>query len=214
MRKYSLILLAGILVFSIYSMSTIAVPSNILKINEAEADLEITGTIEFMDEMLDEDIKKDTNTTLSSNQQSLMKNKENTTKHILKFFVIQHAQSGSLSEINETAYSLELKDVSDKTILFSDRPSRIVKSVNTSNFIGNWSTGADSFAVDAPNAVLIIDESEKQDIAIIELFSPVYDSDKKTLKYEVTPYNATSIELPSEFGQTTMILDSPKPFLF
>ena len=113
MRKYSLILLASILVFSIYSISTIAVPGNILKINEVVAegksDLEITGTIEFMDEMLDEDIKKDTNTTSSSNQQSLMKNKENTTEHISKFFVIQHAQSGSLSEINETTYSVGIK---------------------------------------------------------------------------------------------------------
>ena len=45
-----------------------------------------------------------------------------------KFFVIQHAQSGSISEINETTYTLELNDVSDNTILFSDRPDRIVKS--------------------------------------------------------------------------------------
>ena len=48
-----------------------------------------------------------------------------------KFFAIQHAQSGSISEINETTYSLELYDVSDKTILFSDRPNRIVTSLST-----------------------------------------------------------------------------------
>ena len=45
---------------------------------------------------------------------------ENSTEHVPKFFAIQHAQSGSLSEINETAYSLQLNDVSDKTILFSE----------------------------------------------------------------------------------------------
>ncbi|MFB5601091.1 MAG: hypothetical protein ACE5SW_12800, partial [Nitrososphaeraceae archaeon] len=33
-----------------------------------------------------------------------------------KFFAIQHSQSGSISEINSTTYSLELNDVSDKTI--------------------------------------------------------------------------------------------------
>jgi len=44
----------------------------------------------------------------------------------------------SISEINETAYSLELNDVSDKTILFSDRPDRIVKTTSTLDFIGNW----------------------------------------------------------------------------
>ncbi|MGD1837453.1 MAG: hypothetical protein ACPKPY_05280 [Nitrososphaeraceae archaeon] len=100
-----------------------------------------------------------------------------------KFFAIQHAQSGSLSAINETAYSLELNDVSDKTILFSDRPDMIVTSVSTSDFIDNWSS-EDSFAIDAPNAVLVVDEQEgQQDTAIIELFSPVYDSNAKTLKY-------------------------------
>ena len=136
-----------------------------------------------------------------------------TNMDIPKFFAIQHAQSGSISEINETAYSLELNEMSDKTILFSDRPDRIVTSASTVDFIGNWSSDADSFAVDAPNAVLIVDEQEgKQDVAIIELFTPVYDVDKKSLKYEAIPDNATSIELPEEFGQTTIIIDNKRFF--
>ena len=135
---------------------------------------------------------------------------ENTTtsEELINFFAIQHAQSGSISEINATTYTLELNDVSDKTILFSDRPDRIVTSMSTSDFIGNWSTGDDSFAVDVPNAVLIVDEQEaKQDVSIVELFNPVYNVDTKTLKYDVTPDNATYIELPKEFGQTTLIID-------
>ena len=133
---------------------------------------------------------------------------ENSTEHVPKFFAIQHAQSGSITEINETAYSLELNDVSKKTILFSDRPDRIVTSVSTSDFIGNWTTEVDSFAVDVPNAVLVVDDNEgQQDIAIVELFDPVYDSDNQTLKYDVKPNNATSIDLLGEFGQTTIIID-------
>ena len=134
---------------------------------------------------------------------------ENMTEHVPKFFAIQHAQSGSISEINETAYYLlELNGVSDKTILFSDRPDRIVKSISTLKFIGNWSTGEDSFAVDAPNAVLVIDENEgQQDVAIVELFNPVYDSDKQALMYQVIPDNATSVELPGKFGHITIIID-------
>ena len=134
---------------------------------------------------------------------------ENTTSTEPKFFAIQHAQSGSLSEINETAYTLELNDVSDKTILFSDRPDRIVKSISTFDFIGNWSSGDDSFAVNAPNTVLVIDEQDgvQQDVAIVELFNPIYDTEKKTLKYEIITDNATSTELPSEFGQTTIVID-------
>ena len=134
---------------------------------------------------------------------------ENTTvERVPKFFSIQHAQSGSLSEINETAYSLELNEVSDKTILFSDRPDRIVVSETTTDFIGNWSVGEDSFAVDAPNAVIVVNDNEgQQNTSIIELFDPIYDSNKQTLKYEATPDNATSIDLPDEFGQTTIVID-------
>ena len=43
-------------------------------------------------------------------------------------------------------------------------------------------------------------------VKLLELFNPVYDSDKKALKYDVTPDNATSIELPSEFGKSTLVL--------
>ena len=131
---------------------------------------------------------------------------ENMTEHVPKFFAIQHANSGSLSEINETAYSLELNDVSDKTILFSDRPDRIVTSVSTSDFIGNWSVGQDDFKVDVPNAVLVIEEIE-QDIVIIELFNPVYDHNEKTLKYTIKPDDSKSIELPAKFGQNVIVLD-------
>jgi hypothetical protein len=136
-----------------------------------------------------------------------------------KFLFIQRAQSGSVSEVNATTSTLELSDVSDKTILFSDRPDRIVSSVNTTNFIGNWSTGPDSFAVDPPNAALVLDDEEqRQEIAVIELYNPEYDSGANTLKYDISTANAsatttttattTSIDLPSEFGQSTLVIDS------
>ena len=135
--------------------------------------------------------------------------KEDSIDNVPKFFTIQHAQSGSISEINETIYSLELNDVSDKTILFTDRPDRIVKSISTSNFIANWSTGEDSFAVDTPNAVLVVDKQEgkNQEIVMVELFNPIYDQDKKTIKYDITQYNATIIKLSNEFGLSTLIID-------
>ena len=55
-----------------------------------------------------------------------------------KFLMIQDAQSGSVSEVNATTSTLQLNDVSDKTILIS--PSSQVASTNTTDFIGNWST--------------------------------------------------------------------------
>ena len=41
---------------------------------------------------------------------------------------------------------------------YFQRPDRIVTSKSTLDFIGNWSTGEDSFAVDPPNAVIVVDE--------------------------------------------------------
>ena len=187
MRNNNLILVASISILSI-----IVVVSTITSVHSQRPDPILTEMLEYEDKVLD---KQST--------------EGNATEHVTKFFAIQHAQSGSISEINETAYSLELDEVSDKTILFSDRPDRIVKSISTVDFIGNWSTGEDSFATDAPNAVLVVDEQEgKQDVAIVELFTPVYNIDTKTLKYDVYPDNATSIDLPEEFGQTTLVIDN------
>ncbi|MGD1836265.1 MAG: hypothetical protein ACPKQO_11160 [Nitrososphaeraceae archaeon] len=139
---------------------------------------------------------------------SIYTQEENQTSTEIKFFTIQHSQSGSITEINATTYSLELNKVSDKTILFSDRPDRIVTSASTSDFIGNWTTGEDSFVVNPPNAVLIVDKIEgKQNIAIVELSNPVFDSTKKTLKYDIILDDSKSIELPSEFEESTLVMD-------
>ena len=124
------------------------------------------------------------------------------------FLFIQGAESGSVSEINATTSTLELNDVSDKTVLFSDRPDRIVASIQTADFIGNWSTGPDSFAIDPPNAALVLDDEEqRQNISVIELYNPEYDPGAKTLKYDITAENATTLNLPSEFGQSTLVID-------
>lgn len=58
-------------------------------------------------------------------------------------------------------------------VLFSDRPVRIVTSVSTLIYIDNRTTGEDSFAIDPPNAVLVLDEAETQGIVIMELFKPI-----------------------------------------
>jgi hypothetical protein len=105
----------------------------------------------------------------------------------VEFLSIQTAQSGSISEINATDYTLNLNNVSDSTILFSDRPERIVESVSTADFVGNWTNAPDSFAADAPNAALIIEEIQtgELDSDVIELFNPVYDSNANSLTYTI-----------------------------
>jgi hypothetical protein len=136
----------------------------------------------------------------------------------IKFLSIQSAQSGSVSQINATTYTLELENVLDKTILFSDRPDRIVTYVSTADFINNWTLGGveeDSFSADAPNAALVVDDNVDaltQDIFIIELFNPQYDTITNTLKYDITTVDVTSIDLlPREFGQSTLVIDVMHP---
>ena len=95
--------------------------------------------------------------------------------------------------------------------MFADRPNNIVASVDTADFSGNWTTGPDSFAVDPPNVALVVDDDaaeQSQDLAVIELFNPEYDSEANTLKYDMVSENGTSIDLPSEFGQSTLVIDS------
>ena len=126
-----------------------------------------------------------------------------------RFLSIQHAKSDLIFENNAISLTLGLNDVSDKTILFSDRPERIVTSVNTSDFVGNWhwSMGPESFNANPPNATLIVEDEGNQDIMIVELTNPVHDPTAETLKYDIIPENATSLELPNEFGQSTLVIN-------
>lgn len=129
-----------------------------------------------------------------------------------RFLSIQTAQSGSISQVNTTSYILELNNVSDKTIMFADRPDRIVTYVSTGGFISNWTTGMDSFESDPPNAVLVLDDMEqRQELAIIELSNPEYTAASDMLKYDIILENATSIYLPDEFGESTLVIDDDNP---
>jgi len=125
-------------------------------------------------------------------------NQTTTNGNTTEFLAIQNSQSGSTSQINATAYTLELNNVSNKTALFSDRPNRIVTSGSTSDFIGDWMDGSDSFAEDAPNDVLIVENTQtgQLETAIIGSFDPMYDVNTNTLTYTIITENATSIDLP------------------
>ena len=72
---------------------------------------------------------------------------------------------------------LVLKSVTPSTIYFSDRPQRVVGHVGTSEFIGFWDDGEDSFAEDPPNAVLAFiasGESVPEEV-VIEISDPILD---------------------------------------
>ncbi|HJR85310.1 MAG TPA: hypothetical protein VJ772_08090 [Nitrososphaeraceae archaeon] len=128
-----------------------------------------------------------------------------------QFLAIQHAQSGTTSQINSTSYVLQLNDLANKTILFSDRPNRIVVTQTTQDFVGNWTNGEDSFQVDPPNAALVVlTENQADDVFEIELFNPIYDEDEKAIRYDfrVLGNVTSSPDLPANLGKSVLIIDS------
>jgi len=135
-----------------------------------------------------------------------------TSSELPEFLAIQHAQSGTISEINSTTYSLQLNDLSDKTILFSNRPDRIVATQSIQDFIGNWTSGQDSFQLDPPNAALVVLTADQEDDTFeIELFNPKYEKDEKRLSYDFTflgNATTTASDLPKGLGKSVLIIDS------
>ena len=67
--------------------------------------------------------------------------------------------------------------------------------------------GPESFTANPPNVALIVEEEGSQDIMIVKLTNPVHDPTAETLKYDIIPENATSLELPNEFGQSTLVIN-------
>lgn len=126
-----------------------------------------------------------------------------------QFLAIQNAQSGTISEINSTTFLLQLNDLADKLILFSDRPDRLVVTQSNQEFVGNWTSGEESFRLDPPNAVLVVDD-QKEDTIEIELSNPKYASDERKISYDFTFLgNKTTVsDLPNELGKSVLIIDS------
>jgi hypothetical protein len=137
-----------------------------------------------------------------------------TNSTIVKFLFIQHGESGLISKINSTTYSLQLNDLADNVILFSDRPNRIVDTQSIQEFIGNWTQGDDSFEIDPPNAALTFLESDNQkiDALVIELYNIQYDEEQNILKYDFTFLNNTIAaslpDLPYKTGESILVIDS------
>lgn len=128
----------------------------------------------------------------------------------INFLAVQNAHSGSISKVNTTSYKLELSNVSNNTVLFSDRPERIVESISTSDFNGNWTARPNSFAADPPNTVFVYENKQtgSLDTDILEVFTPLYNMALNTLTYTITSENGTSINLPSKFEQPILVIDT------
>jgi hypothetical protein len=100
---------------------------------------------------------------------------------------IQSAMGGTWEPkaSEEGVYTLTLTGLPAQTVYFSDRPSRVVGTTTTSEFLS--ALGFDS--ENPPNAALVTtDEAGEEDILVIELFNPTFtpggDDEGATLVYE------------------------------
>ncbi|WP_048144475.1 hypothetical protein [Methanothrix harundinacea] len=133
------------------------------------------------------------------------------------FMFVQTAQSGTLVPVEgqENLFTLTLMGVAPQTIAFSDRPERIVAQAEMQQFLDGMCFEAEN----PPNAALeILDADEEEDVAVVELFDPVYDNESQTLQYNVSilemPDHSYAVfneradqALPETFGPATLFID-------
>lgn len=122
------------------------------------------------------------------------KNNESQTndKGAASFMFVQTARKGMLIPIpgEDQSYRLILKDVNPDTIYFSDRPERISGATANDKFIGGYNFDKSN----PPNAAIVLSpqDSDKENILVVELTNPQYDQDLKTLSYTARVLSASN----------------------
>jgi hypothetical protein len=141
--------------------------------------------------------------------------------------LVQHADSGTIEKENDAStsaiYKLTLNGISTNVLYFSDRPERIVSQMTTQLYVDGWNEGQDSFVADPPNAALVMNEAGGENIIVVELLNPVYDSENQVLVYDVVSLNppdgqgvlsfvstteSDDAGIPSTFEQATLFIDN------
>jgi hypothetical protein len=135
----------------------------------------------------------------------------------VRYMFVQNAQSGTLVPVagKDNRYTLTLMGVSPQTVAFSDRPERVVVQVPMQKFLDGMCFPSQN----GPNAALeILEANEEEDLAVVELFDPVYDAANKTLKYNVSIIGQPDLSyatlneradkaLPETFGPAALFID-------
>jgi hypothetical protein len=135
----------------------------------------------------------------------------------VRYMFVQTASSGSFAPVagNDTLFTLTLEGVSPETIAFSDRPERVVRPVAMQQFLDSMGFNGSC----PPNAAIeILDAKENEDLAVAELFAPVYDAPNQTLQYSMRILEEANLSyaefnerndktLPATFGPAVLFID-------
>ena len=96
------------------------------------------------------------------------------------YLFVQNATSGTFTSNGDETYTLTMNGVSSQTIYFSDRPERDAGQIDMQTYLNSGRFND----TNPPNAAIdVLNGEEGSDVAIVELFNPVYDSDAATLQY-------------------------------
>jgi hypothetical protein len=140
------------------------------------------------------------------------------------FLFLQLAENGTwfLSADDPEIYELTLTGIGSQTVFFSDRPERIVGTLETDRFLDvlGFTPG------NPPNAAAVVRTPEgERDVLVIELFDPVYsrtfgEDAEATLTYRarvLDAYHGDNLtswyddeddpQLPSQFDQVSLFID-------
>jgi hypothetical protein len=117
-------------------------------------------------------------------------------EHGPEMLFVQTYQSGTIAPVegSEGRYTLALKEGTGQTVYFSDRPDRIVGSDPTPQFLEALGFLPDN----PPNAALVVETAPgESDVAVVELFDPLYDPITHDVTYEVAVLSdwQTSLEV-------------------
>lgn len=102
----------------------------------------------------------------------------------IPYLFVQSFQGGTIAPVEDqdARYTVTLEHGLGQTIYFSDRPARDVGTVSTSEFLDGLGFPDDN----PPNAALLVDSGDgAANIAVVELFNPVYDAAEATVTYEL-----------------------------
>lgn len=100
--------------------------------------------------------------------------------------------------------SMTLQGLAPATLMFSDRPERIVGHLSSAQFVEGWGDGDNSFVEDPPNAVLsfLASGEETPEDVVVTLTSPRLDGE--TLTYDV---NVLEGKMPDATGPCSLFID-------
>ena len=133
-------------------------------------------------------------------------------EHYPVFLFVQLAESGTWSPSDESpeVFLLSLTGVSSQTIFFSDRPDRIVGTMETSGFLE--SLGFTPF--NPPNAAAVVRTPEgERDVLVVELFDPVYTEDFANPGAATLIYKARVLDAYRDGGLESWYAEQDDPIL-